>query len=96
MWLTPIAAAVVLAVGLGAYMFQIELGAIRQRRDAIIAQSATPALDCDGDFLKCCYGKSITGLASHCADYDRNGDGTIDLFDYQAYQIGYGKLVRNN
>ncbi|MFQ5463194.1 MAG: hypothetical protein ACE5E5_11285 [Phycisphaerae bacterium] len=100
MWLTPIAAAVVLAVGLGGYMFRIELDAIRQRRDAIIAQStapaAGPASDCDGDFLRCCYGKSVTGLASRCAAYDRNGDGMIDLFDYQAYQIDYGQAVRNN
>ncbi len=104
MWLTPIAAAVVLAIGLGGYMFRLELDGIRQHRARVIAQLNAPgtapvigpASDCEGDFLKCCYGKSVTGLASRCAGYDRNGDGTIDLFDYQTYQIGYGKLVRNN
>lgn len=78
-----IAAAIVLAIGVGGFLFQWELGNIRDRVGQRMLASAG---GCDGSFMRCLSGPKDVAL-SKCSVHDYDADGDVDLNDFGAYQL---------
>lgn len=84
--LLPVAASVLLAVGVGARMFRTEVNEIRGRAELMLAQRDEDRDPCDGSFLHCFTGPR-SDIAPKCSSYDYDKDGDIDLADFSAFQL---------
>jgi hypothetical protein len=87
-WLSSVAAAVLLAVGVGSVMFKYQLDHLRSSTG--IVDGSTSGADgdpCDGNFLNCFSGPETGALAMRCDVHDYDADGDIDLADFRDYQI---------
>lgn len=80
---TPVAAALVLAIGLGAYMLNDEIGYVREHR----ARLAT-ARHAQKQFAYNITGPRQSTNAEE-APLDLDQDGDIDLADFSRYQLAY-------
>jgi len=80
---TPVAAAVVLAIGLGAWMLNVEIGHVRDHRARLASARHTQKQ----------FAFNITGprrsVESEQAPLDLDEDGDIDLADFRQYQLAY-------
>lgn len=88
-WLSSVAAVVLLAVGVGTVMFKYQLDQIRSSA-GIVDGSASGAGGhdpCDGNFLNCFSGPESLVLAMRCDLHDYDADGDVDLADFRSYQI---------
>ena len=89
------AASLILAVGIGSYLFYSEIESIRYQRTTAgpaLSVDSSP-IDCDGDFFSCVTGPSqIVMGGCHRFDYDLDGD--VDLTDFRSYQLSCNGITR--
>lgn len=82
------AAAVALAVGLGSWMFTLELRSIRERQSALLsAKPAAAAVD-PSAFARCFSGPAAS-VSMACRDNDFDADGDVDMADFGAFQLTF-------
>jgi hypothetical protein len=81
----PAAAAVVIAVGAGMWMFRAEPDSIRGR-DAATTSVAAASDPCDISFPLCLKGPG-EGVLGKCLPHDYDSDGDVDLADFRSYQL---------
>lgn len=88
-WLSSVAAVVLLAVGVGSVMFKYQLDHLRGSAGIAegLASGAGGNDPCDGNFLNCFSGPEAVVLAMRCDVHDYDSDGDIDLADFRNYQI---------
>jgi hypothetical protein len=85
--MVPLAASVLLAVGLGGWMFQRELARVRDGRGDVstIVVAAAPHPDWSA------FHKSFTGpkgaQTAVIDDHDLDADGDVDIADFSKYQL---------
>ena len=86
--ITSAAASVILAVGIGGYMFYSEIDSLRQQQTSqhYAVQTSVDQSDCDGDFFECVAGPSQI-VMSNCIRFDYDLDGDVDLTDIKTYQL---------
>lgn len=82
----PLAACVVLAVGVGAMLLSMELSGIREQQ-LLAANSSIGQASPEG-FLRCLDGPAA-GAVGECSSYDFDHDGDVDLLDFSAFQSNY-------
>ena len=95
LFLVPLAAAVVLAVGVGSWMFMAELGAVRHRVQ-MAAALANPPQDSRTASLAQCLAGPRELVEAVCGQHDYDSDGDVDLADVSAYQLAYSGPVRSH
>lgn len=85
---TSAAASIILAFGIGGYMFYSEIDSLRQQKASrqYAVQTNVDQSDCDGSFFECVTGPSQIVMAN-CIRFDYDLDGHIDLFDMKTYQL---------
>ncbi len=91
--LLPVAAALVMAIGVWSWMFSAEFAETRRAQDAsptLLADASTPD---PGSFHKCFAGPTA-GTSSSCQELDYDSDGDVDLADFGAYQLAYADTAR--
>ena len=88
-WLSSLAAVVLLAVGVGSIMFKYQLDHLRGSAGMVEgpASGAGGNDPCDGNFLNCFSGPESVVLAMRCGVHDYDADGDVDLADFRSYQI---------
>jgi len=93
--ITSAAATVILAVGIGSYLFYHEIESLRDQRDttARTVSTNTPSNDCDGDFFECVTGPSQFVMVE-CDRFDYDLDGDVDLTDFSTYQLSCDGITR--
>jgi len=82
--LSPIAAAVVLAIGVTVGMFQWQINHLRQRASQSTTYFTQNDSPCEGDFLQCFTGPQDR-ISIACKPFDFDSDGHVDLSDYGKY-----------
>jgi hypothetical protein len=93
MRLVPVAAALVMAIGVWSWMFSAELAETRRAQDAspvLVADATAPD---PGSFHRCFAGPTA-GTSSSCQELDYDSDGDVDLADFGAYQLAYADTAR--
>jgi len=93
MRLLPVAAALVMAIGVWSWMFRAELAESRRAQQASPVLAAHAQAPDPGSFHKCFAGPT-TGAASSCQELDYDSDGDVDLADFGAYQLAYADTAR--
>ena len=93
--LVPLAAAVVLAVGAGSWMFMAELGTVRHRVDMASTPANTPQDSRTATLAECLAGPREL-MATGCGRLDYDSDGDVDLADVSAYQLAYAGPARSH
>ena len=85
---TSAAASIILAIGIGGYMFSSEFDSLRQHKTPqhYADQSGVQSSDCDGNFFECVAGPSHIVMAN-CNRFDYDLDGDVDLTDIKTYQL---------
>ena len=93
--ITSAAAAVILAVGVGSYLFSTEIDSLRNQRSTAAQTVSTNAhsSDCDGDFFECVTGPSQLVMVE-CNRFDYDLDGDVDLTDFSTYQLSCDGITR--
>ncbi|MCH8241225.1 MAG: hypothetical protein IH897_01285 [Planctomycetes bacterium] len=88
-WLSSVAAVVVLAAGVWTVMFKYQLDHLRSSAGMVEgpASDAGGHDPCDGNFLNCFSGPESVVLAMRCDLHDYDADGDVDLADFRNYQI---------
>ena len=89
LWLSSVAAVVLLAAGVWTVMFKYQLDDLRSSA-RMVDDSASDAGGndpCDGNFLNCFSGPESVVLAMRCDLHDYDADGDVDLADFRNYQI---------
>lgn len=88
----PLAASVLLAVGVGSWMFQRELARVRDAQSGAltIIDAAVPQSDWSA------FHESFTGpkgaQATAVGDYDYDSDGDVDIADFSKYQLALARM----
>ncbi len=97
-WLTlklwPVAAAILLAIGVSSWMFAGELAELR--RQSRMASTANPAMT-GGAYVafNTCFNGPRTGRDNaDCGGQDYDADGDVDLADFRSYQLAYAGQSR--
>jgi hypothetical protein len=88
-WRLPVAAALLLAVTFASFMYDRELGELRDRRNELIAQANINPCHVDfSDFSKCFVQSGPAG-GSLCdnRNFDFDADGDVDLHDFSSIQL---------
>ncbi|MCH8147676.1 MAG: hypothetical protein IH987_06725 [Planctomycetes bacterium] len=88
-WLSSVAAVVLLAAGVWTVMFRYQLDHLRSSAGMVDSSASGAAGDdpCDGNFLNCFSGPESVVLAMRCDLHDYDADGDVDLADFRSYQI---------
>jgi len=85
-----VAAAIVLSIGIGSWMFSGEIDDLRDRAQGPQSSQFASASDskepCDGSFYGCMTGPA-DAMPSECDVHDYDEDGDVDLTDYGRYQL---------
>lgn len=80
--LLPVAAAVAMAVGAGAWMFRQGINSTGSRETTIISLASAGY----GSFHSCLTGPT-DGVPPECLTHDYDSDGDVDLADFRAFQV---------
>lgn len=93
--ITSAAAAVILAIGVGSYLFSTEIDSLRDQRRIATRTVSTNAhsSDCDGDFFECVTGPSQFVMVE-CNRFDYDLDGDVDMSDFSTYQLSCDGITR--
>jgi len=89
LWLSSVAAVVLLAAGVWTVMFKYQLDDLRSSARMVDDSASDAGGDdpCDGNFLNCFSGPESVVLAMRCDLHDYDADGDVDLADFRSYQI---------
>ncbi len=93
--ITSAAASIILAVGIGGYMFSTEFDALQQKKynQPFAIQTNVNQSDCDGSFFECVTGPSQLAMAN-CDRFDYDLDGDVDLTDIKTYQLNCNGIAQ--
>jgi len=92
---TSAAASIILAFGIGGYMFSSEINSLRQQSSSgqYAVRSNVDQSDCDGEFFECVGGPSQLAIAG-CSRFDYDLDGDVDLSDIKTYQLNCNGITQ--
>ncbi len=94
LWLSAVAATIVLALGVWTWLFSVEISAVRDRAMLAGREAVTSPADCrDRSILACVTGPSQLALAG-CAAHDYDTDGDVDMADFRTYQLACADNMR--
>lgn len=93
--ITSAAASVILAVGVGSYLFSNEIDSLRDQRNTATHTGSTDihSNDCDGNFFECVTGPSQLVMVE-CNRFDYDLDGDVDMSDFSTYQLSCDSIIR--
>ena len=86
-FLAPVAATIVIALGVSSWMFNSHLNELRQAARDTSSTILAQAGSCEGAFFDCLNGPDGAAGSAGCQTYDYDTDGDVDLADFRAYQL---------
>ena len=89
----PLAAAVVVVVGIGVWMLAVDFASFRGPEQLAGGVASGPDVESVATIQRCLNGPAEEVLPG-CTDFDFDDDGSVTLADFSAYQVAYADVTR--